>query len=139
MTVRVSPAEEEVVKRLAEDLEISGSDVWRRALAILAAEGQEQIAREELEREQGADLLGRIRDLGHLSGDEALAGHPVSIDVVPTRRVVIRWSGHTFQTVGGRLVVARRRLDGTVEISYLDGPEPDEPDVAKFFAERVFV
>jgi hypothetical protein len=124
---------------LADDLGCSRTDVIRRALTLLAAEGQEQIAREELEREQGADLLARIRDLGHLSDDEALGGHPVSIDVVTSRRVVVRWSGHTFQTIGDRLVVARRRLDGTVEIAYLDGPEPEEPDVAKFFAERVLV
>ena len=136
---RFSDHELEVMDALADDLGCSRTDVIRRALTLLAAEGQEQIAREEQEREQGADLLSRIRDLGHLNSDEALAGQPVSIDVVSTRRVVIRWAGHTFQTIGDRLVVARQRLDGTTEISYLDGDEPEEPDVARFFAQRVLV
>jgi len=139
MTVRVAPHEEKAVKQLAADLDITISEVFRRGLVMLAAEWPARLEREELELKEGAELLARIRDLGHLKGDEALAGQPVAVDVVTTRRVVVRWAGHTFQEIGGRLVVARRRLDNTVEIAYLDGPEPDQPDVAKFFAELILV
>jgi hypothetical protein len=139
MTVRVSPEEEALLKRIAEEVGISISDVFRRALAILAAEGQEELEREQVERQEGAALLERIRAAGHLQDDEALAGQPVALEVVTSRRVVARWAGHVFQEIAGRLVVARRQLDGAVEIAYLDGPEPEEPDVSKFFAERVLV
>jgi len=137
MTVRLPPEEEDLVKRLADELDLSISDVFRQALAILGAESNERLACEEAERREGAELLSRIREAGHLADDEAMAGQPVSIDVVTTRRVVVRWAGHTFQDIGGRLVVARRQLDGQVEIAYLDGPEPDGFDMGRVAAYAV--
>jgi hypothetical protein len=98
---------------------------------------------EQTEREQGAALLARIRELGHLKDDDARDGYPVSIEVASARRVVVEWRGNVFQEIGGRLVVARQRIggerDGEREIAYLDGEEPSESDAAKFFEEVVLV
>jgi len=44
MTVRLSSDEEAAVKRLAEELETSISDVLRRGLAVLVAEDEERRA-----------------------------------------------------------------------------------------------
>lgn len=139
LTVHASPEEEATIKRLADELGLSVSKVLLRGLAVLAAEGEELAAREQAEREQGAALLERIRELGHLANDDALDGYPVEIEVVSTRRVVVKWRGNVFQEISGRLVVARQRLDGGRELAFLDGPEPPEPDAAKFFETKVLV
>ena len=88
---------------------------------------------------EGAALLERIRALGYLLGPNALVGEPVSVELAAGERVVVRWAGHVFQEIDGRLVVARRGCAGEPEIAYLDGPEPSESDAAKFAVQRVLV
>ena len=125
---RFDEADRAAIRRLGELYgSRSETDTVRRAV------------NEELDNREKriADLLERIRDAGVSFGKRstvvgAFKGERPYVKAnMGTRR-----EPHIFQDVGGRLIVAREGPSGQTEIAYLDGPEPDEPDV-KFAREKV--
>lgn len=73
------------------------------------------------EQRAAGRLLARIRDLGVSFGDARVV---VQRDTV-TGRLSVAASGRTYSELpGGRLIAARVRPDGGVELADLDGPCP---------------